>query len=111
MWVMPDGARGATVVRIRCAKWRGSMSDQASQGRVQVNQGLVIGGAVLIGLAGVLGFAGVMLLSTAVVSATRRWLRQLERPPSETAKLRLQQIRAATSAGAEAWRSGSQQTR
>lgn len=83
-------------------------SQQASEGGVQVNQGLVVGGVVLIGLGGVLGFAGTMLLSAAVVSATRRWLRQLEHPPSETAKLRLQQFRAATSAGAEAWRSGSQ---
>jgi hypothetical protein len=87
------------------------MSDQASQGGVQVNQGLVVGGAVMIGLGGLLGFAGMMLLSTAVVSATRRWLQQLEHPPTETAKLRLQQLRAATSAGAEAWRSGSEQTR
>ena len=82
------------------------MTGQASQNGVQVNQGLVMGGAVLIGLGGLLGFAGVMLLSSAVVSATRRWLQQLERPPRETAKLRLQQVRAATSAGAEAWRSG-----
>lgn len=82
------------------------MTDQASQNGVQVNQGLVMGGAALIGLGGLFGFAGAMLLSSAVVSATRRWLQQLERPPRETAKLRLQQFRAATSAGAEAWRSG-----
>jgi hypothetical protein len=83
------------------------VTGQASQNGVQVNQGLVMGGAVLIGLGGLLGFAGVMLLSSAVVSATRRWLQQLERPPRETARLRLQQFRAATSAGAEAWRGGS----
>jgi membrane protein implicated in regulation of membrane protease activity len=82
------------------------VTEQASQNGVQVNQGLVIGGAVLLGLGGLLGFAGVMLLSTAVVSATRRWLQQLERPPREIAKLRMQQVRAATSAGAEAWRAG-----
>ncbi len=83
------------------------MTDRTSQNGVQVNQGLVMGGAVLIGLGGLLGFAGVMLLSSAVVSATRRWLQQLERPPREIAKLRMQQVRAATSAGAEAWRGGS----
>ncbi|HEX8863586.1 MAG TPA: hypothetical protein VGC06_31700 [Actinomycetes bacterium] len=83
------------------------MTGQASQNGVQVNQGLVMGGAVLIGLGGLLGFAGVMLLSSAVVSATRRWLQQLERPPREIARLRMQQMRAATSAGAEAWRGGS----
>jgi len=83
------------------------VTGQASQNGVQVNQGLVMGGAVLIGLGGLLGFAGVMLLSSAVVSATRRWLQQLERPPREIARLRMQQMRAATSAGAEAWRGGS----
>lgn len=83
------------------------MTDRALQEGVQVNQGLVMGGAVLLGLGGLLGFAGVMLLSSAVVSATRRWLQQLDRPPREIAKLRMQQVRAATSAGAEAWRGGS----
>jgi membrane protein implicated in regulation of membrane protease activity len=83
------------------------VTDRALQDGVQVNQGLVMGGAVLLGLGGLLGFAGVMLLSSAVVSATRRWLQQLERPPRETARLRMQQVRAATSAGAEAWRGGS----
>jgi hypothetical protein len=82
------------------------VTDGASQDGVQVNQGLVVGGAVLLGLGGLLGFAGVMLLSSAVVSATRRWLQQLNRPPLEIAKLRMQQVRAATSAGAEAWRGG-----
>jgi membrane protein implicated in regulation of membrane protease activity len=83
------------------------VTDRALQDGVQVNQGLVMGGAVLLGLGGLLGFAGVMLLSSAVVSATRRWLQQLDRPPREIAKLRMQQVRAATSAGAEAWRGGS----
>ena len=83
------------------------MTAQESQAGVQVNQGLVAGGAALIGLGGLFGFAGFGLLSAAVVSATRRWLRQLERPPSETAKQKWQQAKAATSAGAEAWRSGS----
>jgi hypothetical protein len=82
------------------------ITDEASGNVVQVNQGLVMGGAVLIGIGGLFGFAGVMLLSAAVVSATRRWLQQLDRPPMEIAKLRMQQMRAATSAGAEAWRGG-----
>ena len=84
-----------------------AVTDQASQAGMQVNQGLVVGGAVLIGLGGLLGFSGMLLLGTAVVSATRRWMRQLERPPTEAAKRKWQQARAATTAGAEAWRSGS----
>lgn len=82
------------------------MAGDAPQAGVQVNQGLVVGGVVLVGLGGLLGATGIMLLTTAIVSAARRWMRQLERPPRETARLRWEQAKAATSAGAEAWRSG-----
>jgi hypothetical protein len=78
-----------------------------SQTGIQVNQGLMIGGAVLVGLGGLMGFAGMLLVTSAVASAARRWMRQAKRPPSETARLRWQQARAATVAGAQAWRSGS----
>ena len=82
------------------------MAEQASQGGIQLNRRLVIGGGVLIGIGGLLGFTGVLLLSSAVVSATRRWMNQLEQPPSELAKLKWRQARAATTAGAKAWWSG-----
>lgn len=65
-----------------------------------------MGGGVLIGTGGLLGFTGALLLSSAVVSATRRWVNQLDQPPSELAKLKWRQTRAATTAGAKAWRSG-----
>ena len=81
------------------------MTDQASQG-IRLNRRLAVGGGVLIGAGGLLAFTGVLLLSSAVVSATRQWVNQLEQPPSELAKLKWRQARAATTAGAEAWRSG-----
>ena len=83
------------------------VTDQASEAANRVNQGLVVGGAVLVGLGGLLGFAGMLLVTSAVASAARRWMRQLERPPSDIAKRKWEQARAATSAGAQAWRSGS----
>lgn len=83
------------------------MTDQASEAGVQLNRRLLVGGGALVGIGGLLGLSGVLLLSSAVVSATRRWVDQLERPPRETAKLRWQQARAAAAAGAEAWRNGS----
>ena len=82
------------------------MTDQASQAGVQLNRRLLVGGGALVGIGGLLGFSGVLLLSSAIVSATRRWVNQLERPPRETAKLRWGQARAAAAAGAEAWRNG-----
>jgi len=59
---------------------------------------------VLIGIGGLLGFAGMVLVSSAIVSADRRRVNQIEQPPSELAKRTWQQARAATTAGAKAWR-------
>ena len=81
----------------------GIVGNAASNGEVQLNRRLIVGG-VLIGIGGLLGFTGVLLVSSAIVSAARRRVNQLEQPPSEVARLRWQQARAATTAGAKAWR-------
>jgi hypothetical protein len=70
---------------------------------VKRNRVLVAGG-VLAGIGGLLGCIGALLVSSALVSASRRWVRQLDPPPSAMAKVKLQQARAATTAGARAWR-------
>jgi hypothetical protein len=59
---------------------------------------------VLIGIGGLVGLAGMVLVGSAIVSAARQRVNQLERPPSELAKRKWQQARAATTAGATAWR-------
>ena len=59
---------------------------------------------MLIGIGGLLGFAGMLLVGSAIVSVARQRVNQLEQPPSELAKRRWQQARAATTAGASAWR-------
>jgi hypothetical protein len=82
------------------------MSNDASQGGIQVNRRLLVGGGVLVGIGGLLGFTGMVLVGSALLSATRQWINQLERPPSEIARRKWQQARAAASAGAEAWRNG-----
>jgi hypothetical protein len=61
---------------------------------------------VLIGIGGLLGFTGMLLVSSAIASAARQRVNQLEQPPSELAKRTWQQARAATTAGAKAWRNG-----
>jgi hypothetical protein len=80
--------------------------DVTNQASTRLNRRLVVGAGVLIGTGGLLAFTGVLLLSSAVVSATRQWVKQLEQPPSELAKLKWRQARTATTAGARAWRSG-----
>ncbi len=82
------------------------MTRQTAQAGVQLNRGLVVGGGALLGVGALLGFTGTVLLGAALVAAVRRWVQQLEQPPSELAKRTWQQARAATSAGAQAWRSG-----
>jgi hypothetical protein len=72
---------------------------------VRSNRVLLAGG-VLAGIGGLLGCVGALLVSSALVSASRRWVRQLDPPPSTMAKVKWQQARAATTAGARAWRDG-----
>jgi hypothetical protein len=76
------------------------------KGEIQVNRSLIVGGGLLIAVGGLLGFAGMALLSSALISATRQWVDQLEQPPSEMARRRWEQTKAAASAGAAAWRQG-----
>jgi hypothetical protein len=84
------------------------MSNDVSQEGIQVNRSLLIGGGVLVGVSGLLGFTGMVLVGSALLSATRQWVNHLERPPSEIARRKWQQAKAAASAGAEAWRNGPQ---
>ena len=67
---------------------------------------VLVAGGVLAGIGGLLGCVGALLVSSALVSASRRWVRQLDPPPSAMAKVKWQQARAATTAGARAWRDG-----
>jgi hypothetical protein len=81
------------------------VTTQAPLEAVQRNRVLVVGG-VLAGFGAVLGFAGALLVSSALVSASRRWVKQLDPPPRTVAKRKWQQAQAATAAGARAWRTG-----
>ena len=68
-----------------------------------MNRNVIIGGAVLVAVGGLLGATGLLLGSTAVVSAARQWVRQLDEPPTETAKRTWKQAMAAGRAGAKAF--------
>jgi hypothetical protein len=80
------------------------VSDAASNGDLQLSRRRIAGGGVLIGIGGLLGFTGMLLVGSAIVSVARQRVNQLEQPPSELAKRTWQQARAATTAGANAWR-------
>jgi hypothetical protein len=80
------------------------MSDnKRTQTGVQLNKGLLLTSAALIGGAAVLGATGILLGGASLISATRQWVRQLERPPADVARSKWQQVRTAGSAAATAW--------
>jgi hypothetical protein len=62
----------------------------------------MVGGGVLIALTG-LAIGGGHL-----VAATRQWISEMDVPPSELARLKWLQGRAALAAGAAAWQNGAQ---
>ena len=62
--------------------------------------------AALVGVGAVLVMAGLAVGGVHLTSATRRWVREMEVPPSELAKLKWAQAKAAALAGAAAWQNG-----
>ena len=86
------------------------MAELTSKGDIQLNRSLLVGGGVLVGLGGLLGFTGMALVASALISATRQWVDRLERPPSQMARRRWEQAKAAAGAGAAAWRNGPSQS-
>jgi hypothetical protein len=68
--------------------------------------GLLITGGALIGAGALIALAGMVVGGTHVVAATRRWVQEMEVPPSELAKIKWAQARTAAAAGAAAWQNG-----
>jgi hypothetical protein len=78
-------------------------ADTSSPG-IELDRGRLAVSAVLIGVGGLLGFAGAVLGSLTLYKATRRWVDQLDTPPREMAAQGWARAKAATAAGADAWR-------
>jgi hypothetical protein len=70
----------------------------------QVQSGPLITGGVLIGIGAVVALVGLGIAGSHVVAATRAWVRELETPPSELAKLKWEQAKSAAASGASTWR-------
>ena len=71
---------------------------------LEVNRGLLLGGAAVFGIGGLLCAVGAAIGTVALVQAANRWVKQLEEPPTEVARRRLAQVKSAAVAGADAWR-------
>ena len=66
----------------------------------------LITSAAMVGAGTLIAFAGLAIGCGYLVSVTRRWVREMEVPPSEVARLRPRLWPGPTSAGASAWQNG-----
>ena len=64
--------------------------------------------AAMVGVGTMIVLAGLAVGGGHLLSATRRWVNEMEVPPSELARIKWTQARAAMSAGAQAWQDGTQ---
>jgi hypothetical protein len=94
---VPGTVRSAHNVR------KDKMNNGQSYTGFQVNSTPVIIGAALIGAGSLMGLTGLIVGTVAMVTSTRKWLRELDVPPGEVVKHKWGQTKAATVAGASAW--------
>ena len=84
-----------------------SNSDDSTNG-TQFQAGPLIISAVMVGAGALIAFAGLTVGATYVIAVTRRRIQEMEVPPSELARMKWTQAKAAVSAGASAWQNGTQ---
>jgi hypothetical protein len=70
----------------------------------EVNSGTLMVGGILIGVGALVALAGVAVAGRHVFAATRAWIKDLETPPDQVARLKWEQAKAAAAAGQDAWR-------
>ena len=80
------------------------MNSQPASSWPQVQSGPLITGGVLIGIGTAVALTGLAIAGSHLVAATRAWIRELEIPPSELAKLKWEQAKTAAASGASTWR-------
>ena len=81
---------------------------ESRSGGPQFQAAPLITSAALVGAGTLIVLVGVAVGGGHLVSATRKWVNEMEVPPSELARAKWGQARAAMSAGAQAWQNGTQ---
>ena len=71
----------------------------------QVRSGPLVAGGILIGIGAVVAMVGAAVAGTHLAAATRAWIRELDTPPSQLARLKWEQAKAAAASGASTWQS------
>src|SRR6202050_567094 len=70
----------------------------------KLESGPLIAGGILIGIGAVAALAGLAVAGSHVVAATRAWIKELEVPPGQLARLKWEQAKSAAASGASTWR-------
>lgn len=78
-------------------------NDEDRSSRPQFQAAPLIASAVMIGGGTMIVLAGLAVGGGHLLSTTRRWVNEMGVPPSELARMKWTQARAAMSAGAQAW--------
>jgi len=81
-----------------------AMSNSASRPTLNVNRNLLSAGVVLLCVGGAFWLTGAALSAAALAQAAKRWVDRMDESPSEMAHRRIDQLKAAASAGSDAWR-------
>jgi len=80
---------------------------EKSTGGLQVRSGPLVSGAALVGVGGLIALVGVAIGGFHLLSAVRQWVGEMEVAPSDLARQKVAQARAAataaSAAGAGAW--------
>jgi len=82
-----------------------STSTQQSSSWPELRTGPLVTGGALVGAGALIALAGMAVGGSHLVSATRRWIREMEVPPSEQARIKWAQAKTAA-AGTAAWQNG-----
>ncbi|HEY6496032.1 MAG TPA: hypothetical protein VIZ43_22360 [Trebonia sp.] len=77
--------------------------DHTPRPKIQLNRQQIIAGSVLIGVGGVIAAAGIAVAGTALATAFRQRVQQMDVPPSELARQHWSAVKHATSAGVDVW--------
>ena len=83
-----------------------SRSTQQNSSLPEFRTGPMVTSAALVGAGTLIALAGLALGGSHMLSATRQWVREMEVPPRELARIKWAQARTAAAAGAAAWQNG-----
>jgi hypothetical protein len=81
-------------------------TESSSSSWPELRTGLIVTGAALFGAGALIALAGLAVGGTHLFSATRRWIQEMEVPPSEQARIKWAQAKTAAAAGTAAWHNG-----